>query len=53
VAGDMVEHRLDDVRLHADLGHVGRRRAPDVVQRPRRQRLALSAAMRPSSCLTA
>ena len=34
VAADVVQHRLDDVRLHAELCHAGSHRAPDIVQPP-------------------
>ena len=34
MSADMVEHSLDDVRLHAEFGHAGRDRAPYVMQPP-------------------
>ena len=34
VATHMIEHRLDDVRLHAKFSHTGGRRAAQIVQSP-------------------
>jgi hypothetical protein len=36
VAGLMIDRRLDDVRLHANLAHAGRHRPAQIVQRPER-----------------
>jgi hypothetical protein len=36
----VIEHRLDDVRLDAELGHAGCDGATDIVDAPSRQRLA-------------
>jgi hypothetical protein len=36
VAGLMIDRRLDDVRLHANLAHAGRHRPARIVQRPER-----------------
>src|SRR5437899_1389934 len=35
VATHMVEHRLDDVRLHAKLGHASCASAPEIMEAPR------------------
>src|SRR6476660_5143525 len=35
MTADVVQHRLDDVRINAQLGHAGRHRSPDIVDCPR------------------
>ena len=39
-AGDVIEELFDHRQLHAELGHAGRHGAPEIVQRPRRDRRA-------------
>ena len=39
MAGDVVNDGLDDVRRDTNLGHVGYDRAPDIMDRPRREHL--------------
>src|SRR5271170_479046 len=41
VARPVIEHALDDVRLHAEFGHASCDRAPDIVDAPGRQPPAL------------
>src|SRR5262249_35973305 len=40
VPADMVQHRLDDVRLHANVSHASRSRTAQIVQGPRLHRVA-------------